>query len=77
MRAERRSFVFRYRSFDHLLAVFRTYYGPVHKAFGALDADGQTAYAAELRSLVARFNRSADATIAVPSDYLQVVAVRA
>ena len=77
LRAERRAFVFRYRSFDHWLEVFRTYYGPLTKAFGSLDADRQEAYAADLRSLVARFNRSGDETVAVPSDYLEVVAVRA
>src|SRR5215217_1641487 len=77
MRTERRSFVFRYRSFEHWLEVFRTYYGPVSKAFEAMDADRQEAYADDLRSLAARFNRSGDRTLAVPSDYLQVVAVRA
>jgi SAM-dependent methyltransferase len=77
MRAERRSFVFRYRSFDHWLEVFRTYYGPVSKAFEALDAERQEAYTADLRALVARFNRSGDGTMAVPSDYLEVVAIRA
>ena len=77
MQAERRSFVFRYRSFDHWLEVFRTYYGPVSKAFQALDADQQEAYAADLRALVAQFDGSVDGTMAVPSDYLEVVAVRA
>ena len=47
------------------------------KAFQALDANGQAAYAAELRALVAHLNRSDDGTMAVPSDYLEVVAVRA
>jgi ubiquinone/menaquinone biosynthesis C-methylase UbiE len=77
MRAERRSFVFRYHSFDHWLNIFRTFYGPVAKAFQALDADQQEAYAADLRSLVEQFNRSGDETMAVPSDYLEVVAIRA
>ena len=77
LRAERRSFVFRYRSFDHWLEVFRGYYGPVTKAFQALDADRQEAYAADLRTLVAQYNRSGDGTMAVPSEYLEVVAVRA
>src|SRR5688572_18187964 len=77
IKAERRSFVFRFRSFDHLLEVFQTYYGPVLKAFQALDTDRQEAYAADLRALVARFNQSGDETLAVPSDYLEVVAVRA
>ena len=60
-----------------MLEVFRTYYGPVLKAFQALDADQQEAYADDLRSLAARFNRSGDETMAVVSDYLEVVAVRA
>src|SRR4029077_6418538 len=33
---EPRAFAFRYRSAQHFLAVFRTYYGPVHKAFNSL-----------------------------------------
>jgi SAM-dependent methyltransferase len=77
LRTERRNFVFRYRSFEHWLEVFRTYYGPVSKAFQALDANQQDAYAADLRSLVAQLNLSDDGTMAVPSAYLEVVAVRA
>src|SRR5215813_1762258 len=34
--AQPRMFVFRYKSPQHFLDVFRTYYGPTHKAFGAL-----------------------------------------
>ena len=37
----RKQFAFRYRSADHFLGVFRSYYGPVHKAFAALPADKQ------------------------------------
>ena len=37
----RRLFVFRYRSPEHWVETFRTYYGPTHKAFGALDAGGR------------------------------------
>jgi SAM-dependent methyltransferase len=77
VQAVRRSFVFRYRSFEHWLAYFRAYYGPVQKAFHALDADRQADYAAELRSLAVQFNWSGDETMVVPSDYLEVVAVRA
>ncbi len=77
VRAQRRSFVFRYRSVDHWLEVFRGYYGPILKAFQSLDADRQEAYASDLRSLVAQLNRSGDETMVVPSDYLEIVAVRA
>ena len=33
-----RHFAFRYRSPEHFVEIFRTFYGPVHKAFAALDA---------------------------------------
>jgi SAM-dependent methyltransferase len=38
-----RHFVFRYRSAEHWLEVFRTYYGPVLKAFAALGPAAQEA----------------------------------
>ena len=41
IKAEPRNFVFRYRSPEHLLEIFKTYYGPVLKTFAALDAAGQ------------------------------------
>ena len=34
-----RIFNFRYRSAAHFIEMFRTWYGPVHKAFGALPAE--------------------------------------
>ena len=66
-------FVFRYRSPQHWLDVFRTYYGPMLKAFGALDAGKQDALAADMLALVGQFNRAADGTMVVPSEYLEVV----
>jgi SAM-dependent methyltransferase len=73
---ERRSFAFRYRSPAHWIEVFRTYYGPVHKAYAALDAKGQEALTADLMTLIARFNRVDDATMVAPAEYLQVVITR-
>ena len=69
----RRDFVFRYRSPRHWLEVFRTWYGPMLKAFAALDPNGQAALEADLLALVARMNRSGDATMVLPSAYLEVV----
>ena len=43
LQAPRRNFVFRYRSPKHWLDTFRTYYGPVHKAFAALEAGSRRA----------------------------------
>jgi ubiquinone/menaquinone biosynthesis C-methylase UbiE len=70
---EKRTFNFRYRSVEHFLDVFRTYYGPTHKAFGALDEKNQKGLADDLRALVGRFNRAKDGTMVVPSEYLEVV----
>jgi ubiquinone/menaquinone biosynthesis C-methylase UbiE len=72
----RRTFTFRYRSAEHWLEFFRGYYGPTMKAFEALDEAGREAYAADLLNLTGRFNRSGDETMVVPSEYLEVVAVR-
>jgi SAM-dependent methyltransferase len=47
-----RQFAFRYRSPEHWIDVFRAYYGPVHKAFAALDAGGQAALEADLIALL-------------------------
>jgi ubiquinone/menaquinone biosynthesis C-methylase UbiE len=68
-----RAFVFRYRSPDHWLDVFKTYYGPMHKAFGALEEEKQRALASDLIALAAQFNRATDGAMAVPSEYLEVV----
>jgi SAM-dependent methyltransferase len=73
---ECRNFVFRYHSAAHWLEVFRTFYGPMHKAFGALDATKQEALAADLIALANKFNRATDGTLVAPSEYLEVVIKR-
>jgi ubiquinone/menaquinone biosynthesis C-methylase UbiE len=73
---EQRDFVFRYRSAQHWLDVFKTYYGPLLKTFGALDPRAQTALTDGLFALIKRFNRSGDKTMVVPSEYLEVVVTR-
>ena len=69
----RKAFNFRYRSADHWLEVFRNYYGPMHRAFAAVDSRGRSALETELRELLARRNRAGGETLIVPSDYLEVV----
>jgi len=73
---EPKEFVFRYRSAAHWLEVFRTFYGPMHKAFGALDAAKQDALAADLIALAERFNRATDGSLVAPSEYFEVVITR-
>jgi hypothetical protein len=57
-----RTVVFRYRSAQHWLEVWRTYFGPLRQAFARLDAPGQEALAGDLVALVHRMNRSGDET---------------
>ena len=71
--AQPRVFVFRYRSPEHWLEVFKTFYGPMLKAFAALDAAKQVALRNDLLALVRQFNRANDGTMAVRSEYLEVV----
>jgi hypothetical protein len=74
--AVQRHFVFRYRSAEHWLEVFRTYYGPVLKTFAALAPPAQSALEQDLMRLVGEFNRSGDRCMVVPSEYLEVVITR-
>jgi SAM-dependent methyltransferase len=76
IRFTRRHFNFRYHSPAHWLDVFRTYYGPMNKTYGALDAAGQSAFTGEVIALMARDNRSGDGTLVLPSEYLEVVIER-
>ena len=73
---EQRDFVFRYRSAQHWLDVFKSYYGPLLKTFGGLDPETRTALTDDLFELIKRFNRSGDKTMVVPSEYLEVVVTR-
>ncbi len=73
IRIEPRNFNFRYRSGEHFLEVFKTYYGPMLKAFAALDAANQNGLKVDLHALIARMNKANDGTMVVPSEYLEVV----
>jgi len=71
-----RMFAFRYRSAEHFVDVFRTFYGPTHKAFGALDATGQAALEADMLALLRAHDRGGAAGLVVPAEYLETVIVR-
>lgn len=75
LRIAPREFAFRYRSADHFLDVFRTYYGPVLKAFEAIDDTAREVLASELRHLLTEWNTSRGHLV-IPAAYLEVVATR-
>jgi len=72
-----RHFVFRYRSAAHFVDVFRTWYGPVTKAFAAQPPEKAEALAGELADLLNGLNRAGPDSLVVPSEYLEVVVTRA
>jgi SAM-dependent methyltransferase len=76
IKATERQFTFRYKSAAHWLEVFRDYYGPINKAFGALEPARQAAFEGDLMALMASGNRSGDGTLVLPSEYLEVVIER-
>ena len=71
-----RYFAFRYQSPAHWLDVFRTYYGPVHKAFAALDPDRRAALEHDLLALLRRADRGGSAGLVVPAEYLETVIIK-
>lgn len=66
-----RSFAFRYLSVEHFLDFFRSYYGPIHKAFQAVG--DSAALEADLRALLETSNIARDGSLNAPSAYVDVV----
>jgi ubiquinone/menaquinone biosynthesis C-methylase UbiE len=76
MQIEPRSALFRFRSPQHWIEVFSSYFGPIIRALEVLEAPRRSAYLADLDRLLNRFNRSCDDTLMVSADYLEVVMVK-
>ena len=74
--AEQREFVFRYRSPNHWVEVFKEYYGPMVKALAAVDADARKSLLADLQTIADKFNVAEDGTAVMPGDYLEVVVTK-
>ncbi len=72
----RRSFTFRYPSAQYYVEYMRSYFGPLFKAFEALDTKGRENLERDLIELVNRSNRSGDETMIMPADYLEATAIR-
>lgn len=68
-----RDFNFRYRSVAHWLDLFRTFYGPTHKAFAALSPERQDRLEAEMSELAHQHNVGSGGRMVVPSGYAEVV----
>jgi len=73
---ERKNFVFRYKSPKHWVEIFRSYYGPIVKAFAAIDPEAREALEADLYALLDKFNVAEDGTLVIPGEYLEVVVTK-
>ncbi len=72
----RQNFMWRFTTPEQYLDLFRTYYGPSHKAFEALDESGRKALADDLLETMKPFTTLEHGTLLVPGEYLEVVAVK-
>jgi ubiquinone/menaquinone biosynthesis C-methylase UbiE len=74
---ERRTVFQYYHSMEHVVTVFRTYFGPTSRAFQLIDGAGQEGLRRDVEDVFVRYNRATDGTIAIESRYLQAIAIRA
>ena len=73
IRCLRRHFQFRYRSAAHWIEMFRSFYGPTHKLYAALDSERQVRLSASIAELLERLNTGGPRSLVVPGEYLEVV----
>jgi SAM-dependent methyltransferase len=77
LRFERRTSRQAFRSVDHYLEFFRTYFGPIKMAFERVGNDGEAALEADLRAFLEEANTAGDQALVIRPEYLRVVATRA
>ena len=74
VKSERRTVFQYYRSVDHAIEVFRSYFGPTNRAFQMADAAAQANLNNDLKALFTRYNRATDGTLILEASYLQTIA---
>jgi len=77
LRVERRVSRQAFRSIDHYLDFFRTYFGPIKMAFDRVGPEGEAALEEDLREQLAKANTGGDRAFVLEPEYLQVIATRA
>ncbi len=70
-------FTFRYRSAEHWLEFFRTYFGPIRTVHESLTPSRQEAFGRDLMEALCAANRSGDETIVADVEYIEMVATTA
>ncbi len=73
---QKRAYTWRFPNAEAMVDLFRTWYGPTVKAFATVGPDGEAALERDLLAVVERAAHGRGDAIAIPAEYLEVVAVR-
>jgi ubiquinone/menaquinone biosynthesis C-methylase UbiE len=76
LRVTRREFVFRFQSAEEFTRFFLDNYGPTLKAYEALDEHGKQRLFDDLTALATEFDQEPGPSVAMPAEYVEVVATR-
>ncbi len=76
LQVTQRSASFRFRSNEHWMDVFSSFFGPIMTTLASLDVPRRVAYRRELDGILSRFNRATDGSLVVCADYLEVVGTK-
>lgn len=77
LRVERRISRQPFRSADHYIEFFRTYFGPTQMAYERVGPEGEDALTNDLRAFLEAANTAGDRAMVLEAEYLQVIATRA
>lgn len=77
LRVERRTSRQPFRSPDHYIEFFRTYFGPTQMAYERVGPEGEGALTDDLRSFLEAANKAGERAMVLEGDYLEVIATRA
>ena len=77
IRFERRLSRQPFRSADHYIDFFRTYFGPTQMAYERVGPEGEQALTDDLRAFLDAANTAGDRALVLEAEYLQLIATRA
>ena len=77
LQIKRRVCTQRFRSVDHFVDFFSTYFGPTIAALERVGPEGEEALTNDVRAVVERYNRAGERAAAIDAGYLEVIATRA
>jgi SAM-dependent methyltransferase len=66
-----------FKSADHYIDFFRTYFGPTQMAYERVGPDGEQALTDDLRAFLESVNAAGDRAMVLEAEYLRVIATRA